>query len=180
MTERSSPHEVSRLLADALVGLDESAISRLADESEFIEVAPGTRLASEGEPADAGYVVAEGSVQLGIHQRQADLTVATLGKGELLGWSWMVEPHMWSFDVSSVGGARLLRVPADVLLAVVEEDPVAGVTLCRALLGVLSRRLRDTRVQLLDVHASAPDSDVGRRHAPDTARVRDSRRGPLA
>lgn len=178
MSSGSSTESLQLLLAGAFSGLDEAVVQRLAESSEVVEVDPGGRLASEGGPADAAYVVARGSVQLGIHQRQTDLTVATVGEGELLGWSWMVEPHRWSFDVTSAGGARLVRVPADQLEALVAEDPAAGVALCRNLLGVVSRRLRDTRVQLLDVHASSPGSIPSRRSALDAGTDRDTHRGP--
>lgn len=143
------------LIRAAFDGLDEEAAARLAGDATVVEVAPGTRFASEGEQADGVYVVAEGSIQLAIHQRQSDLTVATLCGGELLGWSWAVDPHRWTFDVSSAGGARLIRVPTASLEGLVEDDPVAGVALYRTMVGVLSRRLRDTRVQLLDLHGSA-------------------------
>lgn len=143
------------LIGTAFGGLEDQAAARLAGAATVVELAPGTRFASEGQQADGAYVVAEGSIQLAIHQRQADLTVATLCEGELLGWSWAVEPHRWSFDISSAGGARLVRVPKASLEALVEDDPVAGVALLRTMVGVLSHRLRDTRVQLLDLHGSA-------------------------
>jgi CRP-like cAMP-binding protein len=154
MTSADDP-AILDLIKSAFDGLDDEAAARLAGAATLVEVAPGARLASEGDPADGVYVVAEGSIQLAIHQRQADLTVATLSTGELLGWSWAVEPHRWTFDVSSAGGASLVRVPMASLEGLVDEHPRAGVALYRAVVGVLSRRLRDTRVQLLDLHGSA-------------------------
>ncbi len=141
------------LLAGALAGVDEAAIATLAAHCEVVEFAPGARIASEGTSADALYVVASGRVQLSIHQRSAEIPLATVAEGELVGWSWMVAPNRWTFDVSTATGSVLVRVAATTIEALMEADPVAGLSLARAMVAMVSRRLRDTRVQLLDMYA---------------------------
>ena len=75
-----------------------------SNAAEVIEVPPGgqchRRRASRQTRCTWS---SSGTVQLSVHQRQHDLAVATVGPGELLGWSWLVPPHRWDFDASSPG-----------------------------------------------------------------------------
>lgn len=151
----SGTPDVDALMAGGLPEVSEEARDRLVAVAEVVEVAAGGRILDEGAPADALFVVAEGFVQLSLHQRGRDLPVATAGVGELLGWSWLVPPHRWDFDASSTGGATLVRIPASELRALMDEDPDTAATLPTTMLAVVSRRLRDTRIQLLDLFARA-------------------------
>lgn len=126
---------------------------RMAESAETLEVPPGGLVFSEGQHADALYVVESGTIQLSVNQRERDLAVASVGPGELLGWSWLVPPHSWDFDAVAVSGARLARVPAELLRTAMQDDPTDAAALSAAMLGVVSRRLRDTRIQLLDLFA---------------------------
>lgn len=141
------------LLGRCLPDLSAAALARLAGAAEVVEVPPRGRIMAEGGEADALYVVADGIVQLSLHQRERDLPVATVSVGELLGWSWLAPPHRWDFDGASMDGATLVRVPAGELRALMSEDPRAASAISAAMLGVVSRRLRDTRIQLLDLFA---------------------------
>lgn len=150
MTDRMGLEQV---FGGVLDSLSAGARRRLLESAETVEVAPGGRVLTEGGHADGLYVVLSGTVQLSVDQRGADLSVASVGPGELLGWSWLVPPHRWDFDASSAGGATLVRVPAEVLYAVMRDDPADAAALNAEMLAILSRRLRDTRIQLLDLFA---------------------------
>ena len=145
--------ELDQLLARALGDVPVAARDCVAASAEIVEVAPGGRVFSEGDAADALYLVASGTVRLSVHQRHLDLAVASLGAGEALGWSWLVPPQRWDFDAVSPGGATLVRIPADELASVMRDDPAVAAALTDAMLRVVSRRLRDTRIQLLDLLA---------------------------
>lgn len=151
----SAVPEVEALVAEGLPGLPEEARHRLVGVSEVVQVPPGGRIIEEGAPADALFVVADGFVQLSLHQRERDLPVATVGVGELLGWSWLVPPHRWDFDASSTDGATVVRVPAGEIRAVMDDDPPTAAAVATNIAAVVSRRLRDTRIQLLDLFAKA-------------------------
>lgn len=149
----NDPAGLQQLFRGVFGSLSSGARRRLVESAETVEVAPGGRVLTEGGRADGLYVVVSGTVQLSVDQRGADLAVASVGPGELLGWSWLVPPHRWDFDAGSAGGATLVRVPAEVLHAVMRDDPRDAAALDAEMLGVLSRRLRDTRIQLLDLFA---------------------------
>jgi CRP-like cAMP-binding protein len=145
------------LESSALRSLPGASLAALAAVAETVELRPGQVLAREGDPADAMYVVRNGRVELRLHQRQRELPTATLGPHDLLGWSWFVEPNTWTVDVVAPAAASLVRIPRAALVELIEGDASTGRALAGVLVGVLSRRLRDTRVQLLDLYGSNDD-----------------------
>ena len=70
--------DAAALLGRCLPELSEEALARLVDAAEVVEVPPHGRVMAEGGEADALYVVADGFVQLSLHQRERDLSVAWL------------------------------------------------------------------------------------------------------
>lgn len=152
--------ELLSLLEGVFGAVSTAACHRMASAAQMVEVPTAGRVFSEGGAADALYVVLSGTIQLGVHQAGRDLAVASVGPGELLGWSWLVPPHRWDFDAVAVSGARLSRIPAEVLRSVMQDDPADGAAIATVMLAVVGRRLRDTRIQLLDLFAGSPPRGV--------------------
>lgn len=158
----SDQDDLSGLLEGSFGAVSVAGCRRMVESARTIEVPRGGHVLREGDPADALYVVMSGTIQLGLHQRERDLAVASVGPGELLGWSWLVPPHRWDFDAVAVSGARLARIPAEVLRSVMRDDPADASAIGAVMLAVLGRRLRDTRIQLLDLFAGSttPGTDA--------------------
>ncbi|MCZ7631276.1 MAG: cyclic nucleotide-binding domain-containing protein [Microthrixaceae bacterium] len=91
----SDQPELRSLLEGTFGAVTTGACDRMIEFAQVVEVAPSGRVFSEGGTADALYVVLSGTIQLGVNQRERDLAVASVGPGELLGWSWLVPPHRW-------------------------------------------------------------------------------------
>jgi CRP-like cAMP-binding protein len=151
--------DLSVLESSALRALPGPSLAALAAEATVVELRPGQLLAREGDPAEAMYVVRTGRVELRLHQRQLELPTATLGPHDLLGWSWFVEPNRWTVDVVAPSGATLLRLPRSTLVGLADRDPSTARVLAEVLVGVLSRRLRDARVQMLDLFGSSASEE---------------------
>ncbi len=65
---------------------------------------PNEVLFSEGEPADRFFVIRKGKVALETHAPPSGaVVVATLGPGEVVGWSWLFPPYEWHFDARRDG-----------------------------------------------------------------------------
>lgn len=154
----SPAHDAARALdvlqRSPLGCLPGSSLHHLSEWATIREVEAGEAVAHEGDPAEAMYVVVSGLVGLRLHQRERDLAIATLGPGDLLGWSWMVDPNTWQFDAVALEGTTLLRLGAEALRALTNSDPTAGLEVTQVMVGILARRLRDTRLQLLDLFAA--------------------------
>lgn len=141
-------------LEAAFDGLPERAVEALVSMGSRLEFSAGDPVISEGGHADALHVVLSGRVRLSVHHRHADLAVATLGPGDLLGWSWLVAPHRWDFDATAVVPTEMLRIPAVELHEMMHDDTAVAAAMAKGMLAVLSRRLRDTRIQVLDQFAA--------------------------
>ena len=113
----------------------------------------GKHLLREGDDADVFYVIRRGSVAMEIFvpQRGA-LTVETIGEGDLLGWSWLVEPYRVHLDARAVEETHVIAFDAACLRGKCEEDKVLGYELMKGFVPVIIERLQATRVRLLDVY----------------------------
>jgi CRP/FNR family transcriptional regulator, cyclic AMP receptor protein len=114
----------------------------------------------EGEPAQTFYLVREGKVAVEIAARGGSsgaLVIQTLGEDDVVGFSWLIEPHRWEFDGRAVERVRALRMDGICLRSKCEEDPRLGYELMRRFAGLTADLLAATRLQLLDVYGHAHD-----------------------
>ncbi|MEE1784941.1 cyclic nucleotide-binding domain-containing protein [Streptomyces sp. SP17BM10] len=121
----------------------------------------GTRIFEEGGTADRFWVVRSGSVALDVHVpgRRAAV-VETLGEGELLGWSWLFEPHRWHLGAQCRDDVTAYEFDAGPVRVVCDEDPVFGLAVTQGVAQVIARRLKATRTRLLDLYGP-PGSSGG-------------------
>lgn len=121
--------------------------------------APGEEIMREGEPAGAFYIVRDGVVAIVTHvPGRGEVVLETLHAGDLLGWSWLVEPYRNVFGARALGTVRLLALDGACLRGKCEADPALGYDLLKLLAAAFTSRLRDTRLRLLDLYG-APDAD---------------------
>ncbi|MDN3024372.1 cyclic nucleotide-binding domain-containing protein [Streptomyces sp. S.PB5] len=123
----------------------------LAREVSFPEDA---RIFEAGGTADRFWVIRSGAVSL--DQRVTSLqrvTVASLGSGDLLGWSWLFPPHRWDFGAVAFSPVRAYEFDAAAVLGLCEEDPQLGLILVRSVAEILAHRLETTRGKLLEQYS---------------------------
>jgi len=113
----------------------------------------GAFLCRTGEEADRFYLLRAGKVALEILPPGCEpVVVQTLRDGEILGWSWLVPPHQWSFDAVAVEETRAIVLDGACLRGKCEADHDLGYELLRRFAIVIAERLEATRLQLLDVY----------------------------
>jgi signal transduction histidine kinase len=132
----------SRLFAE----LPDDEVASLAANSRSVELAPGEVLMKEGSPPDAMYVVTEGEVEISRHSTGADLLLNVCGPGDLIGELGVAHGRPRSATVRARGRARVQRIGAEALDAL-----LAHPTAARALLTATTRRL-DREEGLLRQH----------------------------
>ncbi|AZM63892.1 MULTISPECIES: cyclic nucleotide-binding domain-containing protein [unclassified Streptomyces] len=138
-------------LLTALPPPQRERLMELAREVSFPE---DTRIFEAGGTADRFWVIRSGAVSL--DQRVNELqrvTVASLGAGDLLGWSWLFPPYEWDFGAVAFSPVRAYEFDAAAVLRLCEQDPELGLMLVRKVAEVLAHRLEATRGQLLDQYA---------------------------
>ncbi|MFE6280825.1 cyclic nucleotide-binding domain-containing protein [Streptomyces sp. NPDC057877] len=119
-----------------------------------VSFAEDARIFEADGTADRFWVVRSGAVSL--DQRLSPtqrVTVASLGAGDLLGWSWLFPPYRWDFGAEAFSPVRAYEFDAQAVLELCEEDPRLGFTLVRTVAEILAHRLEMTRGQLMEQYA---------------------------
>ncbi|MER5432545.1 cyclic nucleotide-binding domain-containing protein [Streptomyces sp. NPDC002588] len=123
-------------------------LMELAREVSFPEDA---RIFEAEGTADRFWVVRSGAVSLVQQVTSVQrVTVATLGAGDLLGWSWLFPPYRWDFGAEAFSPVRAYEFEAQPVLKLCEEDPALGMTLVRIVAEILAHRLEMTRNRLME------------------------------
>ncbi|MDT9699113.1 cyclic nucleotide-binding domain-containing protein [Streptomyces sp. P17] len=120
----------------------------VAREVSFPEDA---RIFEAGGTADRFWVIRSGAVSLDQQVTSVQrVTVASLGSGDLLGWSWLFPPYQWDFGAEAFSPVRAYEFDAAAVLRLCEEDQQLGLILVRTVAEILAHRLEMTRGKLME------------------------------
>jgi CRP-like cAMP-binding protein len=127
--------------------------ARLAGMARRVQFEPGQVIFHEGDDYSVFYLLGAGMVALELATPGQLLRVQTLYAGDELDWS-AVLPHAGKhFQARALTPVTALAFEGEQLLASFNADPEFGLAFMLRLMGVVSERLRATRVQLLDMYA---------------------------
>ncbi|MEV8540667.1 cyclic nucleotide-binding domain-containing protein [Streptomyces sp. NPDC051572] len=137
-----------------LTALPQAQRERLMEVAREVSFAEDSRIFEAGGTADRFWVVRSGAVSLDQQVTpQQRVTVATLGAGDLLGWSWLFPPYQWDFGAEAFSAVRAYEFDASAVLALCVEDPLLGLSLVRIVAEILAHRLAMTRSKLMEHYA---------------------------
>jgi signal transduction histidine kinase len=140
-----------------LEGLDEPDLQDLASASRERTVDGGGLIFEEGDEADGLYVVASGLVRVvGVDDGGAEVTLTTLGPGELFGELALLEGGRRSAAVRAVEASRLIVVERDAFLALVSRKPAVALRF----LAALSRLVRERTERVLREEAARREVEL--------------------
>ncbi|MFT5124337.1 MAG: CRP/FNR family cyclic AMP-dependent transcriptional regulator [Kiritimatiellia bacterium] len=134
--------------------LDDEHLRFVADCAETIAVAQDEVVFHADGPADAFYLVVQGTIGL-YHTSNADdwVHVQNIEPRELLGWSWMVPPYEWEFSARAPGSAILMRFDAKRIRARCEQEPAFGYQVMRRVCEQMLTRLHAMRTSMsMQIH----------------------------
>lgn len=154
--------DLKRLLEEHpfFAGMDPGDVGLMAGCARNARFAPGEYLCREGSDASEFFLVRSGSVSLELHAPgRGTLILQTIGEGEILGFSWLMPPHVWMFDGRASQATRVLAFDGACLRGKCDADPRLGYDLMKRVARVMIERLQSLRLQLADVFGSpAPRS----------------------
>ncbi len=134
-------------------GLPKEFVRAVAHDARERRCAADETIAREGAEADVFFLVADGKVALELDAAdRPPITVQTVGPGEVVGWSWLVPPHRWRFNVRALKPTRLLALDGGVVRRELHAHPDWGFEFLNRFVPVLAERLENTRLQLLDIY----------------------------
>ncbi len=126
---------------------DRLTIKTLGKQVHF---APHSRLINEGETANYLYYILDGEVSIYLPGKadSGPIRVYDAGPSDLVGWSAVVPPHMYTGDAVALDRVLALRFSGPELLTAMGESPQMGHLIMDKVAEFLSRRLWTAMVQL--------------------------------
>jgi len=161
-----APQTIERVLADhpLLKGCEPRYIQLLAGCARRVEFNTDEFIFRQGEEADQFYLIRRGRVALEIPTPGGGpIILQTAGKGDFLGWSWMITPYRWHFDARAVEVTRTVALSGKGLREKCEADHHLGYEVIRRVASIMDQRLQATRLQLLDIYGICSNSRQRRR-----------------
>jgi CRP-like cAMP-binding protein len=126
--------------------LTAAQVDVLAMGAQPFTLSPGTVLAREGHSDVSFNLITAGCVTLSApHTRGGPVIVQRVGPGEVVGWSWLVPPHVCQFDIKAQDEARGYSFEGSWLRELCARDVSLGRSLWEYLATVLASRLAATR-----------------------------------
>jgi len=127
--------------------------TRLAALAKEVHFEPDEVIFREGDDYSVFYLLGKGMVALELDVPGHVLRVQTLYAGDVFDWSALL-PHAGKhFQARALDAVTALAFEGDQLLASFRADPQFGLVFMLRLMGVVSERLRNTRLQLVDVYS---------------------------
>jgi CRP/FNR family transcriptional regulator, cyclic AMP receptor protein len=124
-------------------------IASLGNEQSFPQ---GETVFREGESADKLHFLLEGDIVLKVKltSRPESITVSAVSQRfESFGWSGVVAPYHYTATAFCETDCKVLTLPGDKVMKLLEENPEAGFTVMKRLIELVSSRLRNSRQALL-------------------------------
>ena len=137
-----------------LRGMADDHLAKLATLCQHIAIPARQRLFEEGTRADRFWLIDAGQVTIDTTvPGQGRLIIASLGRGDMIGVTWLLPPYQWRFGAVTAQPMQAFEFDAPAVRAACDEDPSLGYELGRRVSGVLVRRLEAIHRRLLETSA---------------------------
>ncbi len=133
--------------------MDPQLLEIIAGCASNVRFAADDWIFQEGENAAKFYLIRHGKVALkAFVPGRGEVTIETIGEGEVLGWSWLFPPYRWHFGARALELTRAIAFDGVCLRTKAEADHDLGYELLKRFSQTIIERLQATRLQLLDVY----------------------------
>ncbi len=134
--------------------MSEDMLDYLAGCGQNMHFGPDEYIGKENDASDYLYIVKRGKVAVEVvHPVRGPITIRTLGAGEIAGFSWIIPPYRLQFGLKALERTSVLALNGNCTRGKCEEDYHLGYLLMKQAATIMDKRLRDTRIQLLDVYS---------------------------
>ncbi len=131
--------------------LSDAELEKIASSTLEKQYEAGATIFQEGDSAEELLVLQEGkvAVQMTLPKTQAQInkriTVDVVTRNEVVGWSAIVEPYMYTFTAVCLQKVRALSISGTKLRWLLRDNPKIGYEVLKGLIKVVASRLDDTR-----------------------------------
>jgi CRP-like cAMP-binding protein len=124
--------------------VDPARLKLLAFTSERVQFSPGQRFFSQGDAADAAYVILEGRAVVSLEAGDREIKLAELGQNQLVGEMGVLSDAPRTATVTAADPTTALRMDKRVFLELLLQFPQMSIAILRE----IARRLERTNAQL--------------------------------
>lgn len=143
-----------------LRGMPQRHLSYLTSVSSVVKFPAEHRLFSAGGVARHFWLIRAGQVVLDVRAPgDGRVVISSLGRGDLIGLSWLVSPFRWEFGAMTLQPTEAFQIDGAAVRAHCDADTDFGFEFTRRLIVVVIRRLQATRVSMLDRAAGQAVAD---------------------
>ena len=129
--------------------LEPRYLALLAESAMHKEFPAGEVIFREGDPANRFYLILEGEVALESQPAEgASVVLQTIGRDDVLGWSWLFPPYYWHFDARTLKPTKAIFFYGTWLRDSCERDHDFGYEMIKRMSAVMMERLQATRHKL--------------------------------
>lgn len=133
--------------------IEPSKLKLLAFTSERLTFQEGQRLFDQGDMGDAAYIIIEGDAQVKINTDGGEITVASLGKGDVVGEIAILCDVPRTAAVDAATKLITLKITKELFFRLIAEFPEISIEIMRE----LAARLERTNVQLREALSKSSD-----------------------
>ncbi len=130
----------------------EKNVKNLLDIGTIKEFQVKEYIIEENQELQDLFVLLKGSVHIGITvPNKGKINVGTIYPGNIFSWSALFSPFISTAYAVTNLPSRVLSLDAKKVQSMIDKDPLFGYRLMRFISETLSRRLHDTRFQLVNI-----------------------------
>lgn len=133
-----------------LKSLADEELSAFSKLFSLREIPAGEIILEEGKAVTSFYIVCAGTVHARRTVREKEVLLGRIGGGGFFGEINLFDPGVATATVRAMDKVRLAAVGYDELRAFLSAHPAAGYKIVSALMGELSRRLRQTNQRFVN------------------------------
>ena len=133
-------------------GLDTATTDLLAGCAVNIHIRADEFLFREGTPADHFYLVRHGRIAIEVRTPGSAMVLDTVEDGDVVGWSWVVPPYVWTFDGRASIDTSAVAFDATCLRVKCLANPLLGYDLMMRFVRLMNQRLQSARIRLIDMY----------------------------
>ena len=137
---------------DLFTGIPADVLDEIARLCQQVLVSKDEYVFREGERAEQLHLLVKGSIALRVNltSRPDFVTVSIVNRPyQTLGWSGVVAPNHYTASAFCEEDSRLIAIPSDKFLLVLEAHPEAGFKIMLRITEIIADRLRNSRGALL-------------------------------
>ncbi len=134
-------------------GISSRYLDLIAQAASEARYEPRELIFHEGDEASEFHVIRRGKVAIEIFTPdRGPVAIETINTGEILGWSWLIDPYRWLFDAQAIEPTEVIAINAIQIRESMAADAVLSNELLRRFTPIIVARLQATRMQLLDLY----------------------------